>query len=78
MKLLKYILLFIFSLLLNRNVSAKEIVIVENHNVFFEVGHTQTISKEETWLGLLYLQENSKLVTSNDETGLSHKQKSQE
>ncbi len=76
MKLLKYIFLFIFSLLLYSNVSATEIVVVDNHNVFFEVGHTQTNSKEETWLGLLYLQENSKLATSNDKIGLSCQQSS--
>ncbi len=73
MKLLKYILLFIFSLLLKRNVSATEIVVVENQNVFFEIENNQTISKEHTWLGLLYLKENSKLVDSNDKTALSCK-----
>jgi hypothetical protein len=72
-KFLKYILFFFISFLLNINVSAKEIVIVENKNVFFNHfdGVTQIISEEYTWLGLLYLQENSKLVTANVETGLS-------
>lgn len=74
MKLLKYILFFLFSLLLNRNVSATEIVVIENKNVFFEISHNQTISKEDTWLSLLYLQENSKLVTYNDKSSLSFKQ----
>ena len=55
-------------------VSATEIVVVENQNVFFEIENKPTISKENSWLGLLYLQENSKFVTSNDETGLSCKQ----
>jgi len=59
---------------LNRNVSATEIVIVENQNVFFEVSHNQTISKEHTWLGLLYLKENTKLVTYNDKASLSCQQ----
>jgi hypothetical protein len=34
-KFLKYILFFFIPFLLNINVSAKEIVIVENQNVFF-------------------------------------------
>ena len=74
MKLLKYILLFLFSLFLNSNVSAKEIVVIENQNTFLEVIHNQTISKEYTWLGLLYLQESSKLVSSNDKVSLSCQQ----
>lgn len=76
MNFLKYILFFLFSLLLNRNVSAKEIVIVEYQNVFINHSDSpvQVTSEENTWLGLLYLQEKIKLVASNTETGLSCEQ----
>jgi len=45
MKLLKYILLFIFSLLLNRNVSATEIVVVEKNAILTNITSNWSITK---------------------------------